>query len=369
MVHFTQLQVIQFKNHQQTLLPFSKPIVCFTGLNGVGKTNLLDAIYYLCITKSYFNSNDNFNIQHEHDFFRLQGKLKNTQGEQIEITCKQPLNGKKEFLINKNAYEKISEHIGKYPAVMITPFDNELILEGSELRRKFLDNLISQTNPKYLESLIQYNKILLQRNTLLKQFAKQQKQNLQLLQTYSEQLVAIAPFIYEARKESIPIIEAYSKKIYQKLSNEKENIAVQYDSELNAQSLADILHQNLQKDLITQRTNSGIHKDDLQFSMNNQSIKKYGSQGQQKSFIISLKLAQYYFIQKKLNLHPFLLIDDFFDRLDEERASILMQILPTDTQIFISDTDKNRIRVSLKKANKDFEIFELENGKILIESN
>jgi DNA replication and repair protein RecF len=364
-VYFKQLQVVQFKNHQQTYLPISKPIVCFTGLNGVGKTNLLDAIYYLCITKSYFNSNDNFNIKNDFDFFRIHGKLENHDGNLIEITCKQPLNGKKEFLINKNSYEKISDHIGKFPAVMITPFDNELILEGGELRRKFLDNLISQTNPKYLETLIQYNKILLQRNTLLKQFAKQQKQNIPLLNTYSEQLISIAPLIYNTRKESIPIIEKYSKKVYQNISNESEHISVEYESELNSNQYSDLLHQNLQKDLITQRTNSGIHKDDLVFSMNNQSIKKYGSQGQQKSFIISLKMAQFYFIKLKLNTQPFLLIDDFFDRLDEERANTLMKILPTDTQVFITDTDKNRIATSLKKTNKDFEIFELENGKVL----
>lgn len=367
-MHFKQLQVIQFKNHQQTYLPFSKTIVCFTGLNGVGKTNLLDAIYYLCITKSYFNSNDNFNIQHNNDFFRLNGKLENNNGESIEITCKQPLNGKKEFLINKTAYEKISDHIGKFPAVMITPFDNELILEGGELRRKFLDNLISQTNPAYLEKLIQYNKILLQRNALLKQFVKQQKQNLQLLYTYTEQLAAIAPFICDVRKNSIPTIENFAKIIYQDLSNDTENISVEYDSELNENIFLDLMQQNLQKDLITQRTNSGIHKDDLVFNMNNQPIKKYGSQGQQKSFIISLKLAQFNFIKTKLNIQPFLLIDDFFDRLDEERANVLMKILPADTQVFISDTDKNRITQSLKKANKDFEIFELEKGRILTNS-
>jgi DNA replication and repair protein RecF len=364
-VHFNQLQIIQFKNHTQTHLRFSKAIVCFTGLNGVGKTNILDAIYYLCISKSYFNSNDNFNVQHEHDFFRLQGKLYNKDNETTEITCKQPLNGKKEFLLNNSNYEKISDHIGKFPAVMITPYDNELILEGSELRRKFLDNLISQTNNEYLEKLMIYNKLLLQRNTLLKQFAKQQKQNLSLLQTYDEQLASIAPFIFTIRNEAIPIIEAYSRKIYTKLSNDKEIVSIKYESDLIGNNFKELLQQNLQKDLVTQRTNSGIHKDDLVFEMNEQSIKKYGSQGQQKSFIISLKMAQFYFIQKRLNKNPFLLIDDFFDRLDEERADALMSILPTDAQIFISDTDKNRLEKSLRKANKDFEIFELEKGKIV----
>jgi DNA replication and repair protein RecF len=364
-VHFNQLQIIQFKNHTQTHFRFSKAIVCFTGLNGVGKTNILDAIYYLCISKSYFNSNDNFNVQHEHDFFRLQGKLLSKDKETTEITCKQPLNGKKEFLLNNSNYEKISDHIGKFPAVMITPYDNELILEGGELRRKFLDNLISQTNNQYLEKLMLYNKLLLQRNTLLKQFAKQQKQNLSLLQTYDEQLASIAPFIFTIRNETIPLIEAYSKKIYAKLSSDKEIVSIKYESDLSGNNFKELLQQNLQKDLITQRTNIGIHKDDLVFEMNQQSIKKYGSQGQQKSFIISLKIAQFYFIQKQLNKNPFLLIDDFFDRLDEERADALMSILPTDAQIFISDTDKNRLEKSLRKVNKDFEIFELEKGKIV----
>jgi DNA replication and repair protein RecF len=333
--------------------------VCFTGLNGVGKTNILDAIYYLCISKSYFNSNDNFNIKHDHDFFRLQAKLKDNTSETVEITCKQPLNGKKEFLLNNVVYEKISDHIGKFPAVIITPFDNELILEGSEIRRKFLDNLISQTDNLYLTKLITYNKLLLQRNSLLKQFAKQQKQNLSLLQTYNNQLLEVAPYIFEKRNFAIPIIENYAKNIYSKLSSNNEVIAIKYESELINTNLKDLFDQTLQKDLITQRTNAGIHKDDLIFEMDNQPIKKYGSQGQQKSFVISLKFSQFYFIEKNLDKKPFLFIDDFYDRLDEQRANSLIDLLPTNTQIFITDTDKFRLEKSLLKANKDFEIFEI----------
>jgi DNA replication and repair protein RecF len=363
-VQFHQLQIIQFKNHSQTVLKFDKKIICFTGLNGVGKTNILDAIYYLCISKSYFNTNDNFNVQHEHDFFRLLGRLTNNS-EAIEIVCKQPLNGKKEFLLNQSVYEKISDHIGKFPAVMITPFDNELILEGGELRRKFLDNLISQTNAQYLEKLIAYNKLLLQRNALLKQFAKQQKQNLELLHTYDEQLINIAPYIFEVRNQTIPLLQTLAQQKYSALCNNNEHITITYESDLKTTDFKKQLETNLQKDLITQRTNCGIHKDDLRFEMNAQPIKKFGSQGQQKSFIISLKLAQFDFIKQKLNKNPFLLIDDFFDRLDAERADELMKILPADSQIFISDTDKNRLEKSLRKAEKDFEIFSLEKGKVV----
>jgi DNA replication and repair protein RecF len=364
-VQFHQLHIIQFKNHSQTLLKFDKKIICFTGLNGVGKTNILDAIYYLCISKSYFNTNDNLNVLHEHDFFRLMGKLSNNNNDVIEIVCKQPLNGKKEFLLNQSVYEKISEHIGKFPAVMITPFDNELILEGAELRRKFLDNLISQTNSVYLEKLMAYNKIILQRNALLKQFAKQQKQNFELLHTYDEQLIAIAPLIFSIRNKTIPLLQTIAQQKYGALCNNYEQITITYESDLKTADFKTLLQANLQKDLITQRTNSGIHKDDLRFEMNHQPIKKFGSQGQQKSFIISLKLAQFDFIKQTLNKNPFLLIDDFFDRLDAERADELMKILPADSQIFISDTDKNRLEKSLRKANKDFEIFSLEKGKVV----
>ena len=360
----TQLQIIQFKNHPQSIFQFAKPIVCFTGLNGAGKTNILDAIYFLCITKSYFSNADSQNIFQGFDFFRLQAKLDFT-GLSSDVICKQPQFGKKEFSFHQTVYEKTSAHIGKMPVVMITPYDVELINDGSEIRRKFFDNIISQTDVIYLEKLIQYNKVLTQRNALLKQFAKEKKQNLLLLQTYDEQLISLAPYLFEKRKNVLPLFVKFCVENYQKLSGDKEQIELVYESDLLKQKFSIGLKQSLDKDLATQRTNCGIHKDDWSFLMNKNLLKKFGSQGQQKSFILSLKLAQWQFIADALQKNPFLLIDDFFDRLDENRALALMQLLPSACQIFISDTDKNRLEKLLRHANKDFEVFEIENGKIL----
>ena len=363
-VLFQELQIVQFKNHVQTNLRFSKPVVCFAGLNGAGKTNLLDAIYYLCITKSYFASTDAQLITHEFDFFRLAAKVL-LDNNLATIVGKMPMNGKKEFSLQNVVYEKISDHIGKMPAVMITPYDVDLISDGSEVRRKFYDNILSQTNTDYLLKLMQYNKLLIQRNALLKQFARVGKRNLSLLQTYDEQLISIAPFIFKMRKQALPLLLNHCKNYYQQLSGGKEDIEIVYESDLNQQTFANLLKQNLEKDLVTQRTNAGIHKDDLQFTMGNQAVKKFGSQGQQKSFILSLKLAQWKYIQTILQKNPFLLIDDFFDRLDEQRAAELMKLLPNDGQIFISDTDKNRLEKLLRLSYKHFEIHEVENGKII----
>ncbi len=338
--------------------------MCFTGLNGAGKTNILDAIYTLCITKSYFSSSDLQNIQHDFDFFRLQAKV-NLENEKVDVTCKQPQFGKKEFLFNNTIYEKTSEHIGKMPVVMITPYDVELINDGGEVRRKFFDNIISQTDHEYLNKLMQYNKLILQRNSLLKQFAKEGKRNLILLQTYDEQLIALAPYIFEKRKKSLPELIKWCAENYAQLSDGKEKIAIDYESDLLKFDFATLLKQTLEKDLITQRTNAGIQKDDWSFLMNGNAIKKFGSQGQQKSFILSLKLAQWKYIQQALQKNPFLLIDDFFDRLDESRALALMQLLPNDAQIFISDTDRNRLEKLLRFAQKEFEIIGIENGKII----
>ncbi len=358
-MQFQQLQLVQFKNHQLSGYNFTQSVVCFTGLNGAGKTNLLDAIYFLCITKSYFSTTDLQNIKHDFDFFRLQAKVKIDE-ELIDVICKQPQLGKKEFSFQNNIYDKTSEHIGKMPVVMITPYDVELINDGSELRRKFFDNILSQTDHDYLNKLMQYNKILLQRNTLLKQFAKEGKRNLILLQTYDEQLVALAPYIFEKRQKSLPQLIKWCTENYEKLSDGKEKIAIDYESDLLKFDFATLLKQTLEKDLLTQRTNAGIHKDDWSFLMNGNAIKKFGSQGQQKSFILSLKLAQWKFIQNDLQKNPFLLIDDFFDRLDETRAAMLMSLLPNDCQVFISDTDKFRLEKMLRSAQKKFEVFEIE---------
>ncbi|MFN8286344.1 MAG: DNA replication and repair protein RecF [Chitinophagales bacterium] len=346
-----KLAVLNFKNHPQKALEFSKKINCFIGNNGLGKTNLLDAIYYLCLTKSYFNSSDQQNIMFGKEYFRLDGELTVNQ-EVFKLVYKVQSGRKKDLTVNEVPLSKLSHHIGNFPAVMIAPDDNQLILGGSDERRRFLDSTISQVNREYLENLILYNKYLAQRNSALKDFAEKRRVDKTLLESYNLKLAELGTKIYEARRVSINLLQPIFKQYYAQLSLERDTVNFRYESQLHEKPLDLLLEEGLDKDLALQRTEWGIHKDDVEFYIasktNNEDdikIKKFGSQGQQKSFIISLKFAEYQFIKNATGKKPLLLIDDIFDKLDPDRSRQLIQLISGADfgQVFLTDTDAGHI--------------------------
>ncbi len=360
-----KLTVLNFKNHPQRALNFGKKINCFIGNNGLGKTNLLDAIYYLCLTKSYFNSSDQQNILFGKEYFRLDGEL--TVNQQVfNIVYKVQSGRKKDLTVNEAPVTKLSHHIGHFPAVMIAPDDNQLILGGSDERRKFLDSTISQVNREYLENLILYNKYLAQRNSALKDFAEKRKVDKTLLESYNIKLAELGSKIYEARRVSINLLQPIFKQYYGQLSLERDTVNFRYESQLHEKPLDILLEEGLDKDLALQRTEWGIHKDDVEFyiaakaddNREDIKIKKFGSQGQQKSFIISLKFAEYQFIRNATGKKPLLLIDDIFDKLDPDRSRQLIQLIsnPDFGQVFLTDTDAGHI---LHEMNEHPELIDI----------
>ncbi|MBN2167277.1 MAG: DNA replication and repair protein RecF [Marinilabiliaceae bacterium] len=360
------INVLNYRNITQSDLTFSPGINCFVGDNGAGKTNMLDAIYYLSFCKSFFNSIDSQNIKHDENFFVLQGKYeKNNMKEEIYCGVKQ--NQKKQFKRNKKEYPKLSDHIGFIPLVFISPSDELLIMDGSEIRRKYMDGVISQYDHYYLELIIRYSRILLQRNKLLKDMAQSGKHDLSLLEAIDLQLVNTGNLIYNKRatfiNELIPVFERH----FTNISGGKEKVEIIYKSHLSLNNFKEQLIQNQKKDLILGYTTIGIHKDDLDFNLNNFQLKKEGSQGQKKTFAIALKLAQFDFLATHQNVKPILLLDDIFDKLDDKRGSSLLKLVAEDhfNQIFLTHTNKLNIETILNVTGKQFKIFEVSNGNII----
>ena len=355
-----ELSLTNYKNFENLKFSFETKIVCFVGLNGVGKTNILDSIYHLSYTKSYFNPIPSQNIKHGEKFFFISGTyLIKEKEENILISLKK--GDKKRIKRNNKLYKKFSDHIGKIPLVIISPDDRNLIIEGSETRRKFIDGIISQTDKEYLNSLIDYNKTLKQRNALLKMFFNNTDDIKKTIDIYDSQLSLHSQKIYEKRikflDEFIPIFKIR----YKELSNNKENVEIFYKSDISEENnLYKLLKNSIEKDLRFQFTTKGIHKDDLNFKLDDFPIKKYGSQGQQKTFLIALKLAQFEYLSK-LESNPILLLDDIFDKLDDTRVQQIINLVNEDkfNQIFISDTNKNRSENIIKKVNKSYKIFEI----------
>ncbi|HSP40534.1 MAG TPA: DNA replication/repair protein RecF [Gillisia sp.] len=354
------ISLINYKNFDSADFEFDPKINCLVGPNGVGKTNILDSIYHLSFGKSYFNPITSQNINHEGDFFVIDGNFeKNEREEHILVSAKR--GQKKVIKRNNKPYEKFSEHIGFIPAVMISPGDRDLILEGSETRRKFIDGVISQSDQDYLNTLILYNKVVAQRNALLKFFAANSKFDRDTLEIYNSQLNDYGSIIFNKRskflEDFIPIFNIR----YAEITNAKENVSIEYQSRLRENSLAILLEENLQKDMMLQYTSVGIHKDDLNFEIAGHPIKKFGSQGQQKSFLIALKLAQFDFIKKINRANPILLLDDIFDKLDEQRVAHIVALVAGNElgQIFISDTHADRTEKVVKESKQSYKIFKL----------
>ncbi|MFV0541869.1 MAG: DNA replication/repair protein RecF [Aestuariibaculum sp.] len=356
----TSLSLLNYKNFESISFEFNPKINCIVGNNGIGKTNILDAIYHLSFGKSYFNPIATQNIKHNEDFFVINGDyIKNDKPEKVAISLKR--GQKKVIKRNGKAYDKFSEHIGFLPLVIISPADRDLIIEGSDTRRKFIDSVISQSDTAYLNHLINYNKVLAQRNALLKYFALNHTFNNDTLEVYNSQLNEYGSQIFKKRAAFLEAFVPIFKLRYKAISNDNEAVTLIYSSNLFDAPLDTLLKQNLNKDKALQYTSVGIHKDDLQFNIENHPIKKFGSQGQQKSFLIALKLAQFDFIKAQSSVNPILLLDDVFDKLDENRVTQIIKLVDDENfgQLFISDTHAERTENVVKKAHQSYNIFKL----------
>lgn len=352
----SKITITQFKNYDIESFNFKERVVGICGLNGKGKTNLLDAIYYLCFTKSYFAKNDTLNIQFGKDGFRLEGLIN-----EDKIICIHRGTGKKEFYLNDVAYNKFSEHIGKFPAVMIAPDDVELITGTSEERRRYMDTVLSQVDTGYLQQLIQYNKVLQQRNSLLKRFAELGKTDWPLLEVIDDQLLAPGIYIHAKRSaftaQLIPLVQNF----YGQIANNRETVTLQYESQLSTTNFNDLLNQLREKDFYLQRSNAGIHKDDLLMQLNGQVFKNIASQGQRKSLLFALKLAEFEIIRINKGFAPILLLDDVFEKLDDNRMQHLLQWVCCENkgQIFITDTHKERLEQAFASLQVPYQIIVL----------
>ena len=360
MLQLQNISLTQFRNYTLQQYNFTKPIVGICGANGAGKTNLLDAIYYLSFCKSYFNRTDNSNITHNYQGFRLEGNFKLNSIDN-NVTCILRENNKKEFYFNNEEYKKLSNHIGQLPCVIIAPDDVELVSGASELRRKFVDIILSQTNANYLQVLIEYNNLLLQRNSLLKQQVLTGKLDDTLFEIITDQLAQKGTFIFSIRNEFLQGFIPLIIKNYQAIANTNDNLICNYQSQLLSKNFTELLHQSLQIDFAVQRTTTGIHKDDIEFLMGENKFKTEASQGQRKSLLFALKLSEWQTLKQHKGFSPILLLDDVFEKLDAERMSNLLHIVSNenDSQIFITDTHKQRLKLQLQSLNKAFEIIEV----------
>ncbi|MDH5366244.1 MAG: DNA replication and repair protein RecF [Cyclobacteriaceae bacterium] len=360
-----KISLFNFKNHSSTELSFSDGINCFIGINGSGKTNILDAIHYLSLTKSSLNSVDSQSIKLGESFFSIKGIINNSS--EHEILCALQNKQKKVFKVDNKEYEKLSEHIGRFPVVLIAPNDNDVIRDSNEIRRKFFDSIISQLDSKYLLQLIRYNHFLKQRNALLKQFSQNKSFEQDLLTPYSLEIIELSKSISEFRKKFIEGFIPNFINHYQNLCEDREQVNIRYKSQTTTPDFDKLFHDNTEKDLITQRTNVGIHKDEYDFLINENTLKKFGSQGQQKSFLIALKLTQFDIITKAKGFKPILLLDDIFDKLDDLRIKKLIEMVANNNfgQLFITDARPERSKELLKDLKKNTQFFEVLDGKII----
>ncbi|MEO7215983.1 DNA replication/repair protein RecF [Mucilaginibacter sp.] len=364
-MYLQQLSFLNFKNYTEAELTLSTGVNAFVGNNGAGKTNLLDAVHYLSLCKSYFNPIDSQQIKQGADFFMINGVFEKNGNKEV-VACGVKRNQKKQFKRNKKDYQRLADHIGLLPLVMISPYDISIIIEGSEERRKFIDNVISQTDNHYLDELIAYNKFLANRNAMLKLIADTGRYDPDLLAVLDEQLTASGTRIFEKRRAFMESFTPIFNQHYSFISAGAEEVELVYESQLLNDNLANLLKKTIERDRILERTTSGIHKDDLQFNIHGMPMKKFGSQGQQKSFLIALKLAQYTFLTQKKGFKPLLLLDDIFDKLDEGRVTKLMQMVSNNDfgQVLITDTSISRVQNIFEAINVDVKLFKVAEGNI-----
>lgn len=358
------ISILNYKNLEQVELDFSPKMNCVFGLNGMGKTNLLDAVYYLSFCKSSTNPIDSQNIRHEQEFFVIQGFYATEDGSPEEIYCGLKRRQKKQFKRNKKEYTRLSDHIGFIPLVSVSPADSDLIAGGSDERRRFMDVVISQYDKEYLDALIRYNKALAQRNSLLKSETPVDEE---LYLVWEEMMASAGEVVFQKRaefiEEFIPIFQSF----YSYISQDRERVNLVYDSHAQDASLLDILKNNRVKDQIMGYTLRGIHKDELNMLIGDFPIKREGSQGQNKTYLIALKLAQFDFL-KRTGSHttPLLLLDDIFDKLDATRVEQIVKLVAGDNfgQIFITDTNREHLDNILRKTSHEYKMFEVQQGDI-----
>lgn len=360
MLTLNRIRLTHFKNYLQTEFKFDQNVVAIAGLNGKGKTNLLDAIHYLCLAKSYFSSTDQMVSHFGKEGFRLEGHFEET-GKKMDVVC---INRgtKKELSLNGILYDKFSQHIGLLPLVMIAPDDVELITGASAERRKFLDMLLSQLDSNYLHDLIRYNKILQQRNAQLKLMAAQPDISSELLDVLDQQLIPLGTSIYNKRSalcmQMVPSVE----KFYQRISGNHESVYTSYQSQLETESFEDLLKASRSRDIFSQRSNAGIHKDELSFTLEGKLFRYVASQGQRKSLLFALKLAEFELLKEAKGFAPILLLDDVFEKLDGLRMNHLLEWVCTENQgqVFITDTHKQRLEEAFDSVDVNFQLIELE---------
>ncbi len=365
-LYLESFQLTQFKNYAHQRIDCAPRLNCFVGPNGAGKTNLLEAIYYLCMGKSYFHTLDRYLVQHDTGFFRLQGRFRRGEVSE-EIVVKYQSGKRKEIERNGVVYQRLAEHVGRFPVVIIVPDDTQLIQEGSEIRRRLLDNTLSQIDGKYLQDLLTYNRVLKQRNALLKQYEGRRPPE-DLLEVYDRQLAEPAQSLYECRRRFIESFAASLRRSYAVISADEEEVNCRYRSHLQDQSLLELLGTRREKDAVLQRTTAGVHRDDLLFTMGGQPLRRVASQGQRKSFVLALKLAQYHVLKEKRELAPILLLDDLFDKLDQQRVRQLLELILQEDygQTFISDTNPKRVQELADALRTEVQLFRVERGKVLM---
>lgn len=360
MLQLNSITLTQFKNYIGHQFQFKSRITGISGPNGVGKTNLLDSIYYLCFTKSYFSRSDSANINPAGNGFRIEG-LMEKNGQVHKLVCILRETGKKEFYVDDEPYERFASHIGKFPCVLIAPDDTKIITEGSEERRRYIDSLLCQLNAEYLQRLISYNKLLQQRNSYLRSLSDARMQDSGLLDVYDSQLVSDGSYIFNRRETFMQECIASVCTFYENISGGSEQVQLTYQSQLRGNDFAELLKQHRERDKLLQRTSAGIHKDDIQLLLDGQVFRNIASQGQRKSMLFALKLAEFEILKRAKGFPPLLLLDDVFEKLDAGRMHNLLDwvCVQNSGQIFITDTHKERIESHFEALGVNFHLIEL----------